>query len=295
VPPGRRFVTDSGREPQVVTLGAVGKAALALSVGALGVLAGNKFRDARYVDGVWQSLEQAGSSGEIFTEEMVSGLPDVARRYFLHAIRPGALLASRLHWQYSGSLKPGKDLPWMSLGAEQLLAKDRGFVWKAKAWKGPLMLTATDHYLDGEGRMRIALCGLVPIVNATGPDLSKSALARFVAESPVLPPALLPGPHVQIDGIDESHFRATVSLHGETTPITLRVGQEGQLEETVLQRWGNLTPDGSYGYIPYGATALEEHTFGAYTIPTRMAGGWWYGTEQYLEVVRLSVDWAELH
>src|SRR5262249_48600968 len=113
-PPGRRFVTDSGKEPQVVTLGAVGKAALALSVGAVGVLAGNKVRDARYVDGIWQSLEQAGSSGEIFTEEMVAALPDVARRYFLHAIQPGVPLASRLHWRYTGSLKPGKDLPWMA-------------------------------------------------------------------------------------------------------------------------------------------------------------------------------------
>lgn len=287
-------MTDSIKEPQVVTLRTVGKAALALSAGAVGVLAGNKFRDARYVEGIWQSLDQAGSSGELFTEEMVSALPAVARRYFLHAIQPGAPLASRLHWRYTGRMKPGKDLPWMALGAEQLLAKDWGFVWKARAWKGPLILTATDHYLAGGGRMRIALFGLVPVVNAAGPDLSKSALGRFVAESPALPPALLPGPHVQIDGIDESHFRATVRLHGETTPLTLRVDQAGQLEEIVLPRWGNLTPDGSYGYIPYGATALEERTFGAYTIPSRMAGGWWYGTEQYLEVVRLSVDWAEL-
>jgi hypothetical protein len=191
-------------------------------------------------------------------------------------------------------MKPGKGMPWMSLRAEQILVKERGFVWKARVRKGPLIVTAADHYPDGAGRMRIALFGLVPVVNATGPDLSKSALARLLIEGCALPSAPLPGPHVRIEGIDASRFKVMVSLRGEVTPLTLTVDQEGRLKELVLERWGNLTADGSYRYIPYGCTVDEERTFGAYTIPTRMVAGWWYGTEQYLEVIRLSVNWAQL-
>jgi hypothetical protein len=42
------------------------------------------------------------------------------------------------------------------------------------------------------------------------------------------------------------------------------------------------------------ARAVLLWTFGGYTIPSRMAGGWWYGTVQYLEVIRLRVNWAQL-
>jgi hypothetical protein len=276
------------------TLGTVGRIALGLGAGVLGALTGVKLLDDRHVKGIWHTLEESGGSGGLFTEEMVSALPDPARRYFLHAIHPGTPLASRLHWSYSGSMKPGKEMPWMSLTAEQILTKNRGFVWKARAWKGPLILTAADHYLDGDGRMRISLFGLIPVVNATGPDLSKSALARLLVEGVALPSSLLPGPHVRIEGVDESRFTVKVNLHGETTPITLTVDPDGRLKQVVMERWGNVTADGSYRYIPYGGIVEEERTFGGYTIPTRIAIGWWYGTEQYLEAIRLQVDWARL-
>ena len=69
---------------------------------------------------------------------------------------------------------------------------------------------------------------------------------------------------------------------------------DGRLtSDSVLQRWGNLTEDGSYRYIPYGGVVEEERTFGGYTIPTRLTGGWWYGTDQYVEVIKLRVDSVE--
>lgn len=265
-----------------------------LGAGALGVLTATKIRDDRYVDGLWRLLDQAERGDEPFTEERVAGLPDPARRYFLHAIQPGTRLASRLHWRYAGHMKPGPKLPWMALRAEQILVKERGFVWRAWARTGPLVVTASDHYLDGAGRMRLALYGLVPVVTASGPDLAKSARARLLIEGCALPSAFLPGPHVRIAGIDASRFKVLVRLQGEVTPLTLTVDQDGRLRELVLERWGNLTTDGSYRSIPYGCTVEGERTVGGYTIPSNIAGGWWYGTERYLEVMRLRVTWAEL-
>ena len=61
-----------------------------------------------------------------------------------------------------------------------------------------------------------------------------------------------------------------------------------------MKRWGNLTADGAYQLIPYGMKIVAERMFDGYTIPTQFAGGWWYGTERYLESVRLMVDWARL-
>jgi hypothetical protein len=263
------------------------------ALGTLGALVATKVRDDRYVAGIWEALEGSASDGERFTEGMVEDLPDPARRYFLHAIRPGTSLATRVHFAYSGSIKPGSGTPWMSLSAEQIAVKNRGFVWKARAGMGPLTITGADHYLDGQGRMRISLFGLIPIINATGPDLARSALGRLLVESALLPSALLPAPNVRIEGLDGTRFTAVVDLHGERSTLTLTVDGEGRLREMVFPRWGNLTGDGSHQYIPYGITAESERTFGGYTVPSRLAAGWWYGTERYEDSVRLELDWAE--
>lgn len=268
------------------------KIAAVLGVSGLCALAGIKLLDDRYVVSIWRFLEDQPGGEGLFTEEMVAGLPDPAKRFFLHSIRPGMRIPSKLHWDYSGELRAGKGMPWLSLEAEQIIVKDKGFVWKARASKGPLVVTAADHYLDGDGRMRISLFGLIPFVNATGPDISRSALGRLVVEDIILPGALLPSGNVQIEGVGRDSFRATVNLHGETIPITITVDEEGRVREFVMQRWGNQTEDGSFRYIPYGGTIGGEHTFEGYTIPSQLTIGWWYGTDRYEETIRLEVDWA---
>ncbi len=274
--------------------GKIGLAALGLAAGGIAVLGALMVRDDGYVAGISERLEEISrGSGAVFEEDMVAGLPDPARRYFLHAIQPGTPLASGFRWRYQGTLRTGRDAPWMDLRAEQILVRDRGFVWKARVSQTPLFLTGADHYLDGDSRMRISAFGLIPVVNASGPDISRSASARLLIEGIALPPALLPGQNVKIEPVDESRFRATVRLGEWETPITLTVDEVGRPTELVLDRWGDYTPDKSFRLIPYGAMLGEEATFGNYTIPTAISVGWWYGTPDYLEVIRLKVDWIE--
>src|SRR5262245_66108117 len=85
-------------------------------------------RDDGKVDGVWQSLEVAPTH-QVFTEDMVSDLPASARRYLLHAIRPGTTLASSVSLEMRGTmrLKPGQEIGrascrervWIWVGGEQ--------------------------------------------------------------------------------------------------------------------------------------------------------------------------------
>jgi hypothetical protein len=104
---------------------------------------------------------------------------------------------------------------------------------------------------------------------------------------------MLPAKNVRIEGVDDSRFTATVDLHGLSTPLTFNVDQEGRLKDLVLQRWGNLTHDHSFQEIPYGIVAEEERTFGGHTIPSKLRGGWWYGTDRYDDVIRLTMDSVE--
>src|SRR5690348_42041 len=83
------------RPPEAIVL--VGKGALLLAGGALGALAVLRVAGDRAVDRVRQDLERTPASGRVFAEAMVADLPDPARRYFRHAVRPGTPLASQVH------------------------------------------------------------------------------------------------------------------------------------------------------------------------------------------------------
>jgi hypothetical protein len=276
-------------KPRVPTgaLGVVGKATLLLAAGALGGLCVLKVADDRHVDEIWKGLERTPATGQVFSEAMVADLPEPARRYFLHAIRPGTPLATRVYLSQSGSLRIGSD--WAPFTAEQVLVAGQGFVWKVQARIGGLAVTGTDHYAQGQGRMRIAAFGLVPIVNESGADLARSAIGRMVIEYMWLPSALLPQAGATVEPVDADRFAVTVTVDGETTRQILSVGQDGRLMGSSLPRYGNQTADKHYQYIPFGGQVDAEDTFGGYTIPTRIRAGWWHGTDQYEETFRFDI------
>ena len=263
-----------------------GPALLVLAVGAVGVLLVLRAAEDRAINRIWGGLESTPSFSEVFSPEMVTDLPDPARRYFLHAIEPGTPLAASVHLTQTGSIRLGED--WSPFSAEQLLTTS-GFAWKADSRVGPVPIMATDYYAQGQGRMRVAALGLVPIVNASGPDLTRSAIGRLGIEYMWLPSAWLPEAGATIDPIDDERFGVAVAVDGETTRLVLRVDSDGRLVENTCLRFGNQAPDGQYQYIPFGGPLDEEATFAGYTIPTRLRMGWWYGTDRYQEEFRFQI------
>ncbi|BAZ69527.1 hypothetical protein NIES4106_43000 [Fischerella sp. NIES-4106] len=57
---------------------------------------------------IWQKLADLPTEN-VFTEDMVAGLPTPVQRYFLHAIAPGTPLASSVTLEMSGSFRLGQD------------------------------------------------------------------------------------------------------------------------------------------------------------------------------------------
>jgi hypothetical protein len=242
------------------------------------------------MDDVRASLERVPASGQMFTEGMVADLPEPARRYFLHAIRPGTPLASRVYLAQEGSIRVGGD--WAPFTADQLLTAGQGFVWKLRARIGGLPVAGSDLVAAGRGRLRLAAFGLVPLVGDTGPDYVRSAIGRLVVEYMWLPSALLPGLGAAIEAVDADRFAATTTVDGEPARLVVAVDRDGRLAASSIQRYGNQTADGRYQYIPFGVEADDEGTFGGYTIPTRVRAGWWFGTERYEEEFRFGVTGA---
>jgi hypothetical protein len=247
--------------------------------------------DDKRVEGIWQSLE-APSTHQVFTEDLVSDLPEPARRYLLHAIRPGTPLASSVSLGMGGTMRLKPEQEWMPMKARQILAPPKGFVWGAEVGDGLMRFSGGDYYAKGNGRVRFWLWGVVPLVKQEGADVSRAALGRMACETIWLPSSLLPQRGVKWEASDDELARATMKIGEETITLTLFVEPDGRLREVRILRWGDQTEDGGFGYVPFGGRIQEERDFGGYTIPSKVSVGWRIGTDRYFEFFRAQIESA---
>lgn len=226
-----------------------------------------------------------------FDPGALAGLPDAARRYLGHALEPGVPLATAVRLRMHGSIRIGR---WRSFRAEQVLAWDRGFVWKASVSFFGLPVRGHDALVEGAGAMHWKLLGLLPVERASGPDVTRSAAGRMAAECVWLPPALAAraGKWEAQDGQD---LRARVPAGGRTFELDLGLAPDGALRTLGLERWGN-PGGGAFRAASFGGVVEEEACFHGCTLPSRLLVGWHWGTDRFEDegaFFRVTVDEAE--
>jgi hypothetical protein len=240
----------------------------------------------------WEIL-QASTSGpegaERFDPAQAEPLPEPARRWVLHAIAPGTPLLRSVVLDLHGAIRLGA---WHPFHAVQVLLPMSGYVWAAVTRLGPLTVRGFDRYRDGVGEMRWRMLDAVPIVSGGGPDIARSAAGRLACEF-VLAPASALDPRVRWKPLDGRQAIAHVPVGEEEYEVTLTVAPGGRLEAVTVPRWGN--PDkGPYRTHPFGVECGRESSFGGFTIPAEVRGGWWPGGPRWAEgeFIRFTVDHA---
>lgn len=224
-------------------------------------------------------------------------MPEIARRYFRHAIAPGTPLYSVVELDMEGTFLLGdKDkLRTYSMSARESLRPPDQFIWIAKMRSGAMTITGSDALIQGEAWTRFWLMRLVPVVNSrSSPDLVRSARFRSAVEGALwLPTSLLPqnGAEWRQIGPDE----AEVTFRHRIFPLVIRLtlDRNGAVREVVGQRWSNANPAKQYRLQPFGGTVSAEGTFEGLTIPTRIAVGNHFGTPSYLPFFQARITRAE--
>ena len=123
-----------------------------------------------------RELAAGPAPGETFSENELDGLDEPVRRYFASAIEPGTPLWPSARVTMRGSIRLGR---WLPFRATEMLAPRSGFLWRARVAG---LVSGFDRYIDGVGEMAWRLAGLVPVMRASGADVSRSAAARAGGE-----------------------------------------------------------------------------------------------------------------
>ncbi|RFU38377.1 hypothetical protein DZF91_28005 [Actinomadura logoneensis] len=239
----------------------------------------------------WARLTRPSGPVGMFTPEQTSRLPVAARHWLLHAIAPGTPLLTTARLEMHGRIRIAGH--WWPFDAEQVLKPSLGFVWAATARTAGLPVTGFDEYHEGRGVMRWRVLDRIPLITASGPDVSRSAAGRLAAEF-VLAPAAALSPSVQWEHLDDMRAVAHVSVGADVHPVTLTVHPSGRLVSVTVPRWGN-PGGGAFGEHLFGVRVQRERTFGGFTIPSLAQAGWGLGTPDWTEgeFFRFAVDGAD--
>jgi hypothetical protein len=213
----------------------------------------------------------------VFADAELVGLPDPVCRYLRAAIAPGTPLATVARFGMRGQIKLGR---WLPFQAEELLAPHQGFHWAARAAG---VVSGFDRYVGGQGQMRWRLLGLLPVMQADGPDLSRSAAGRVAGEAMWVPTALLPRYGVDWSAGDDHHLTARWRLDSHEVALEVVIDDQGRLRESVFQRWGDPDRTGTFGLHPCGGAVTAYTTFGGVSVPAAGCAGWFYGTDRWAE------------
>ncbi|MBD2892478.1 hypothetical protein amrb99_13880 [Actinomadura sp. RB99] len=238
----------------------------------------------------WTDLAAVPESGTPFDPEITRYLPEPARRWLGHAIRPGTPLSPAALLHMRGRIRLGS---WRAFRATQILRPPHGFVWAARARVAGLPVRGFDRYSGGDGEMRWRLLGAVPVMSASGPDITRSAAGRLASEF-VFAPAVALSPTVTWAPVSGDRARADLIIGGTAHAVTVTVSPEGALTELTLDRWG-APEGGAFGRHVFGARFSGEASYGGYTVPAHVRAGWWYGTGRWdrEEFIRFALDRAE--
>lgn len=231
-------------------------------------------RQARPVRRQWLRLGAATASPAAFDPAMLGGLPEPARRWLAHAIVPGTPLWQTVELSMRGHIRIGK---WRPFTATQVLAPPHGYIWAATARMAGLPLTGYDRLTPGTGEMRWRLLGLIPVVTATGADITRSACGRLAAEIALIPTAF--GHAAWAPGAQRGTTTATWRFGDDTETVRLSVGGDGRLTEIMVDRWGN-PGNAPFGRYPFGVSVDAQAAFSGITIPAQFSAGWWWGTDR---------------
>lgn len=242
---------------------------------------------------IWSSLSEIRNGGPFAPDDIVD-LPAPARRYLLHAIAPSTPLGGHVLLRIHGRirLRPGSSL--LPMEAEQIIAPGHGFVWRATVGPWYFRFVGHDRYANGHGHMLWKLWDTLPLVRASGPDISRSAAGRLAIESIFHPASLVPGQGVSWEAVDDSTARAWIKIDDDPHAVDLTVDDSGRLVQARMLRWGDHNLEKKYEMDSFGTFSIDdERTFDGFTIPSCFSVGWRPGANDPFEFLFAEIDDAE--
>lgn len=230
---------------------------------------------AEYERRVREALARAAAPG-VLTDAELTALPDAVQRYIRLSGAVGQPRVSSFRARFEGRIRSGPGTPWMAFSGEQVntVAPAARFFFMDAVMKG-LPVKVFHAFEDGAATMRVKLLGLIPVVNAMGPEMTRAETVTVFNDLCVIAPGALVDPAIRWRGVDARHAGAAFTLGANTIEAVLEFNDRGELVDFVSDDRLAGSADGRTFTRMRWTTPLGPYrSFGPHTLAGGGAGRW---------------------
>lgn len=189
----------------------------------------------------------AGADDRLVSDDDLARLPPPVAGYVRASEAIGRAHVTGFRADISGRIRGGADEPWMRWTGAQVntfgAAPSRVFFMDA-TMKG--IPTDIFHvYVGPTATMRVRVASLVPIVDASGPEMDQAETVTLLNDLCILAPAALVDAPIEWSPIDDHHAQAKYTNAGRTVSAVLTFDDQHELTDFVSDDRLRSSPDGS--------------------------------------------------
>lgn len=210
---------------------------------------------------------------DLVTEGELADLPESVQRWLRYSGVIGKERIRTVRLRQRGTFRMKPDARWMPFRAVQYYTTEPpGFIWYTTMKPAPLFaITGRDKYRLGRGNMLIQLLSVVPVVNATGPELDQGTLLRYLNEMIWFPSASL-SQYIHWEAIDDTSARATMEYKGIRGTAVFSFNRQGEITNMIADRYRDA--GGEFILTPWSTPIQGYREFGRIRIPSKGEGVW---------------------
>lgn len=212
----------------------------------------------------------------LVVEADLDPLPEPVRRYVRGSGALGQPRVSSFRATFDGRIRSGPNAPWMPFTGEQVntMAPAARFFLMDAVMKG-LPVKVLHSFHDGAATMRVRLLGLIPIVDAKGPEMTRAETVTLFNDMCVIAPGALIDPAIRWSAVDARHVAAAFTLGVNTIEAVLEFNDRGELVDFVSDDRRAGSPDGKTFTPMRWTTPLGAYrSFGPHTLAGNGAARW---------------------
>ncbi len=221
-------------------------------------------------------LESHPGTGAVVTEADLAHLPVLVAEYVRRSGAVGQPRVASVHARFHGRIRSGANARWMTYTGEQVNtfgpAPSRLFRMDATMFALPVDVL---HILIGPtATMRVKLCSVLPMVNASGPDMDRAETVTLFNDLCILAPAALIEAPIIWEHVDDHHVRGVFTNGAHTVSADLTF-DGGDLVDFVSNDRMSTSRDGTTFTPQRWSTPMQDYrALGPRRLATRGKGLW---------------------
>ncbi len=240
---------------------------------------------------VARELASVGPAAPI-EEADLARLPPSVQRYLYASGVVGQPRVRNFHVLMHGRIRSGPAARWMPLTAEQYSVADepaRLFYFNASMFNLPVQ--GYHRYVPGSfASMTVKAAALLPVANASGPEMSQSETVTLFNDMCVMAPATLIDRSIEWESVDARTARAAFTNADHTIHAELTFNAAGELTSFSSDDRSQISSDGkSLRRVRWSTPLGGYRSFGAVRLPSRGEGRWDEAERRY-SYIELTLD-----